>query len=589
MKGWRVMDIRQGIPVSTGITIGEVFLLEAEGVRIPLHFIPKKDVDRETARLEKAFENALAELKNLADDLSAKAGRKIAEIFFAHVGMLADESFRGEFFGRISDKLYTAEFAVARTMRHWRSIFQKDGFMAPRVTDLDDLEKRLLRHLLGQKREELSNLKSEVVLVSHDLSPSQIATVDAGKVKGFATDAGGPTSHTGIIAAALGIPAVVGLGTITNEVTGGDTIIVDGSQGIVVVEPDKETRRRYSQKRKAAMKSDQVLLRELKDLPSETKDGHHISLMANIESPREIGKALKHGADGIGLYRTEFLFVGSDSIPSCDDHYRAYMDAVKSLEGRPLVIRTLDLGADKFNSHQPALKEHNPFLGLRSLRYCLKNPEVFEEQLRAILRASASGKLSVMFPLVGGVEELKAANAILAEVKVQMKRDGEEYDSQMPVGTMIELPSAVMGADALARNCDFFSIGTNDLIQYALAVDRGNEHVADMYRPEHPAVLRMISMTVDSAKRANIPVSLCGEMASAVIYTVLLIGLGITSFSLAPPQIIPEVKKIIRSINMSDARDLARAVSSAEDADHARDLLTEANEKIMKAAGIPSL
>ncbi len=578
------MDIRQGIPVSTGISIGEVFLLEAEGVRIPTRFVPQDQTHQEVGRLEKAFANALHQLRNLADDLREKAGQKIAEIFVAHAGMLADESFREEVFDRIRDKHYTAEFAVARTMRHWRKLFQSDDFLAPRVADLDDLERRLLRHLLGQKREELSNLTSEVVLVAHDLSPSQIASVDTDKVKGFATDAGGPTSHTGIIASALGIPAVVGLGTITNDATGGDTMIVDGSGGLVIIEPDRETYQRYSDRQRQVLESDQALLKELKNQPSETRDGRKISLMANIESPKEIDKAIQYGADGIGLYRTEFLYVQSDSIPSVNDHFHAYMDAIKGLDGRPIVIRTLDLGADKFSGTEAVIEERNPFLGLRSLRYCLKNPDVFEDQLRAILKASAFGNLSVMFPLVSGIEELKAAREFLDEVKSRMDEAGEEYDPDLPVGIMIELPSAVMNADALARYSDFFSIGTNDLIQYALAVDRGNEHVAELYRPEHPAVLKLIKMTAESAEKANIPVSLCGEMASSVIYSILLIGLGINSFSLAPPQIIPEVKKLIRSTDYADARELADAVLAAEGAEQAREVLEEGNKRIMESA-----
>ncbi len=583
------MDVLQGIPVSTGITIGEVFLLEAEGVRIPVHFIPEEKAGQEAKRLEKAFDKALSELNSLAEELCKKAGRKIAEIFLAHAGMLSDGSFRQEFIERILDKHYTAEFAVARTMRHWRKIFQGDEFLAPRVADLDDLERRLLRHLLGEKREELSNLKNEVVLVLHDLSPSQIASVDTDKVKGVATDAGGPTSHAGIIASALGIPAVVGLGTITSDVSGGDTLIVDGSRGIVVVEPDSNTLSRYSERRKEVMESDQVLIRELKDLPSETSDGKEVSLMANIESPREIKKIVEHGAEGVGLYRTEFLFAGPEhaSTPSVEEHFNAYMEVLKGLEGRPLAIRTLDLGADKFSGPGPVIKEQNPFLGLRSLRYCIKNPKVFEDQLRAILKAGAFGNLSVMFPLVSGVDELKVAREILEEVKEQMEKDGEEFDRDMPVGVMIELPSAVLCADELAKHCDFFSIGTNDLIQYALAVDRGNEHVADLYRPEHPAVLKMINMTVEAAGKAGIPVSLCGEMASTPIYTVLLVGLGISQVSLAPPQIIPEVKKIIRSIDFSEASELAQDLLESAEPDRTHAMLMEANKKIMDAAGLP--
>jgi len=575
------MDIRRGIPVSPGIAIGEVFLLEAEGVRIPEHFIRPEEVNPEVERLTKAMGAALEELHALAEELRSRAGSNIAEIFVAHAGMLGDDSFRREFFDRIKEKRYTAEFAVARTMRHWRKIFQGDAFLAPRVADLDDLERRLLRNLLGQKREELASLRKEVILVAQNLSPSQTASVDTEKVKAFAIDGGGPTSHTAIIASALGLPAVVGLGTITNEVSGGDIVIVDGTQGIVICEPDEETIASYQRRRSEVAESGKLLLEQIKNLPAETPDGRRLGLLANIEFPKEISKAIEYGADGIGLYRTEFLFLMRESPPTEHDHFEAYMEAVRRLGNRPIIIRTLDLGADKLALGAPQVRERNPFLGLRSLRYCLRHPDLLVTQLRAILRASAFGNVKVMFPLVSNLDELLRAKRLLDDIRKEFDRKGEEYDRNMQVGAMIEVPSAAVCADALAKHCDFFSIGTNDLIQYTLAVDRGNEHVAGLYRPEHPAVLRLIKMTVDAAAQAHIPVGLCGEMASVVHYTVLLLGLGIDNLSVAPPVILPEVKRVIRSVRYAEAKQLAEEILSANDLAEGARLLEEMNKRLL--------
>jgi len=579
------MDVRQGLPVSPGIAIGEVFLLEAEGVRISQHFIAPEEGAGEVERLQTAVAEALEELRVLAEDVRAKAGSKIAEIFVAHAGMLSDESFRQEFYDRILHKNYTAEFAVARTMRHWRKVFQDDAFLAPRVSDLDDLERRLLRRLVGHRYEDLSTLKADVVLVAHDLSPSQIASVDPERVRAIATDAGGPTSHTAIIASALGLPAVVGLGTVTNDVSGGDMMIVDGSRGTVIIEPDETTLENYNKRRDQVRESGKVLLEELRDLAAETSDGRKIGLWANIESPKEIARAIEYGADGIGLYRTEFLFLTRDSAPTEHEHFEAYMEAIRHLGDRPIVIRTVDLGADKFAKSMSVGPEGNPFLGLRSLRYCLSHPELLATQLRAILRASAYGNVKVMFPLVSSLDELHRAKRILRNVREEFDKKGEEYDRNMQVGIMIEVPSAAVCADNLARHCDFFSIGTNDLIQYTLAVDRANEHVADLYRPEHPAVLRLIKMTVDAAAAAGIPVSLCGEMGSVVIYTVLLVGLGIDCLSVAPPRILPEIKKIVRSISFAEAREFADDILNAEDPAAAFKQLEQRNKAFLPELG----
>ena len=578
------MEILQGIPVSPGIAAGEVFLLEAEGVRIPDHFIEPDQAARELEHLRNAMEAANEELRQLAAELRKKAGSKIAEIFVAHAGMLNDESLSEEFFDGISKKHYTAEFAVARTMRRWRKLLQGDGFLAQRVSDLDDLERRLLKHLLGERREELATLQKDVILVANDLSPSQTASIDVEKVKGIAIDHGGSTSHTAIIAAALGLPAVVGLESITGEVSGGDKVILDGTRGLVVVDPDPETLQRYMRRRSEAVETGRALRDELKDLPAETPDGHRVCLLANIEFSREITKALGYGAQGIGLYRTESLYLTQTTTPTEDEHFEAYMEALQLLGDLPLTIRTLDLGADKFIPGGGQPREQNPFLGLRSLRYCLNHPELFRTQLRAILRASAHGNVRIMFPLVTSFDDLMQAKAVLEEIREEFDARHEDYDRNMPVGIMIEVPSAALCADMLARHCDFFSIGTNDLIQYTLAVDRANEHVASLYRPESPAVLRLIKMTIDAAVAAGIPVGMCGEMASMVGFTALLLGMGLQEFSCAPAVVLPEIKKIIRSVKHSEARELADAILNADDPREGLHHLEKMNRELLPGA-----
>ena len=495
--------------------------------------------------------------------------------------MLRDNYFREEFFERIRAKKYAAEFAVSRTMRQWRMVFQEDSFLATRVPDLDDLERRLLRSLLGAKREELGTLKSEVILVAHDLAPSQTASVDTQRVKGIAIEGGGPTSHTAIIARALGIPAVVGVGSVTAELSGGDMVIVDGSQGLVIVEPDEETLESYRQRRSEFTQSGLILMEELRDQPAETLDGRRVHIMANIEFPREIPGAIEHGAEGIGLYRTEFLYLASDEPPTEREHFEAYMEAVRQLGGRPMIIRTLDLGADKFGGIHDVAVERNPFLGRRSIRYCLDHPEMFREQLRAILRVSVHGDVRVMFPLISSVDEVVQVRRMLDDLCEEFEQRGEDYDRDLQVGIMVEVPSAAVCAEMLAEHVDFFSIGTNDLIQYTIAIDRANEHVSDMYRPLHPAVLRLIKMTVDAAHAQGIEVGLCGEMASEVAYAILLLGLGIDHLSAWPAIILPELKKAIRSVRYEDARALSEEIVNIQDADEATRVLMEFNKDVL--------
>ena len=560
------MEIRKGIAVSPGVVIHEAFMFESEGYRIPRHVIRKDEVEGEIHRLEKAIEDSKKEIHELEHMVSENLGSEIGSIFGTHRMILQDVRLKNEIIEKIKKANFTPEFAVTLALRVYIRKFQdvKDSFLAERVSDIVDVERRLLRNLLNEKREELKNLTQEVVLVAHDLTPSQTASLDTEKVKGFATDAGGRTSHTAIVARALGIPAVVGLGTISTDVFGGDIVIVDGNHGIVIVRPDDETLTAYQRKAKSFHIFEEKLATELKDQPATTRDGKHISIYGNIEFPRDININIKYGAEGIGLYRTEFLYLGSPKPPTEEEHLEAYTTVVRELKDKPIIIRTLDLGADKF-TYSDNRKEGNPFLGCRSIRYCFENPHIFKTQLRAILRASATGNMKILFPLISSLQELRRAKQMVWETMEELDKEKIPFNKNIDMGIMIEVPSSVMIADMLAKECDFFSIGTNDLIQYSLAVDRNNERVAYLYCPVHPAILRLLKLAIKAAEENNIPIGICGEMGSEVEYIIPLVGLGLTEFSVAPVTVIPEIKKIVRSITFEKAKEVAEAVCRFDD------------------------
>jgi len=576
------MEIRKGIPASPGIAIREAFVLDAEGVRIARHSVSTDEVPGEVERLGRAFEKARQEVMDLSQSVSQSIDPQVGEILLAHVGMLQDANFRKEFLDYIRHEQVSAELAVARVMRRWRRIFQENDFLASRISDIDDIERRLLLILVEENKELIDSLQNEVVIVAHDLGPSQTASLDTERVKAFATDRGGPASHTAIVARALGIPAVVGLQNITSEVDGGDILIIDGHTGVVIIEPDEDTLNEYRRRQSDEARKDQALLEELRDLPSETPDGCRVSILGNIEFPKEVPGCLDRGAEGIGLYRTEFLYLAEEKLPTEHDHFRAYMKALNHLQGRPITIRTLDLGADKFGVPD-AGAERNPFLGCRSIRYCLANPALLRNQLRAVLRAATFGKVKVMFPMISSLEEIKTAKAILTEVRGELEREGVEHDPNIEIGAMIEVPSAVLIADALAQEVSFFSIGTNDLIQYTLAVDRGNQCVAHMYTPAHPAVLRLIKQAIDAANRHGIDVGVCGEMGGDVAFTILRIGMGIRQLSVAPASVIPEIKKVIRSVSYSKAMELADQVLAMNDSTEIVSCIQSANKTFLPA------
>ena len=543
------------------MAIAPVVVIGTEEFEVPRREVPSDLGKVELARLKKAISVSKEEVQDLRDRTAERIGKEIASIFDFHLGLLDDQEVTQKFTDAITDGHVTAEYAVATVLRAYAREFQSmPTYFADRVKDIYDIEKRLLRNLIGEKRQSLSHLTRDMNVLAHDLTPSQTAGMDRAHICGLAMDAGGKTSHTAIVARALGIPAVVGLNDVTADAAGGDMVIIDGNRGLVVIDPDE---RALKQARRMAAQQVEFVheLDTLRELPAITKDGHEIALLGNIEFPGEVQTVLEKGGQGIGLYRTEFLYLASDSEPSEKDHFQAYRKVIDLCVGKPLVIRTLDLGADKYTQARARVPERNPFLGCRSIRLCLQNLPMFKTQLRAILRASVDAHVSLLFPLLTNVMELRQAKIIVRDVMEDLEEEGLEYREDIPIGIMVETPSAALQCQAFAQEVDFFSIGTNDLIQYTLAVDRGNERVAALFSAANPAVLRLIKEVIRGGQRYGIPVSVCGEMAGDPMFTMLLLGLGLRIFSCAPPAI-PGVKKVIRSTTMEHSLQVARRVMS---------------------------
>jgi len=573
------MDIKKGTGVSPGLAISTAIVLDAENLVIPHRQIPPANVNPEIDRFQHALNDSIQDLSRQRDELLAHQRKEVAAILDFHIGVLQDKSLIDQIGEEIRSHLSTAEYAVGVVMKKFAAVFStmSDRYLAERVKDIHDIERQLLQRLLGQHRLDLSHLTSDVVIIAHDLLPSQAASLDRRHVKGFATDAGGRTSHTAIVARSMGIPAVVGLTDITSDVSAGDLVIIDGNHGVVIINPDPQIleENRGAEIRRLKIESERATLQEL---PAQTLDGHLISLMANIEFPNEVDDALKRGAEGVGLYRTEFLYLASDHEPSEEEHYGAYADALLRLKNRPLVIRTLDLGADKYTQSKFHNPERNPFLGDRSIRMCLHDIPMFKRQLRAIMRSSVLGDVRVMFPMITTLMELRQAKMLLNDVMEEHEDEGVSYNRYIPIGMMIEVPSAALMAEKFAKEVNFFSIGTNDLIQYTLAVDRTNEKVAGLFCPGHPAVLGLVRDVIRKGSR-SIGVSMCGEMAGEPLYTLLLLGLGLTTFSMNSPDI-PEVKKLIRSTTMEHARQVARRVMSFDSERQVMHYLRDETQKI---------
>ena len=564
------MKVLWGSGVSPGIQMAKAFLLEREDFIVLRRKLGGEDIERDVERLEKAIEETIEELTQLESRLQHELGDAYADIFQAHIMVLKDEHFSQQTIRRAREKSMNIEYALMEEMNQVETVFSEmhDTYLRERGGDIRDVGTRVLRKLLGKEREELHSLTEPAIVVAHDLSPSGTASMAKDMVVGLVTDVGGPTSHTAILARALEIPAVVGLQNITRFVTTGDTLIVDGSRGRVVAEPDKETERAYGEERREF----EIFTRELDktaDLPAETVDGHRIILAANIELPEEVSHVHVHGAEGIGLYRTEFLYMNRRGLPSETEQFEAYKALAEQVAPHAAVVRTIDLGGDKYVSHLEIPQEMNPSMGWRAIRFCLQRPEIFRTQLRAILRASAHGKLKIMYPLISGPEELREANKHLESVKRVLRAEGTAFDEDIEVGAMIEVPAAVMVGDILAQYVDFFSIGTNDLIQYSIAVDRVNEKIAHLYEPAHPGVLRMVRLIVGAAKAGGIWVGMCGEMAADPGFALVLLGMGLDELSVAAIAI-PEIKLLIRAATFRDAQELADRVLSLRSAEEIR-------------------
>ena len=562
---------RRGIAVSPGVVSGPALVLGTEDFRIPQVFVSVDAVDTEVARFRQAVELVCDEIA-LNEQLATKQlGKQYGAIFAAHLMMARNPKLLSEIETLIRDRCYSPEFASSRVLRQYAREFQNlgDQYLAERAVDLFDLEKRILRHLLGERREELTHLTAPVIVLAHDLTPSETAKLDKKFVLGFATEAGGPTSHTAILAGALELPAIVGIGNFLSEVSGGELVILDGTHGEITIDPDADATSRYKDSA-ARLRTFSERLQQLRDIVPQTKDGTRIQIFGNIEFPDEIEHCTQRGADGVGLYRTEFLYLENDTEPTEADHYHAYSRVVHAMGDRPVVIRTLDLGADKVPASSPTpARALNPVLGLRSIRLSLQNLPLFKTQLRAILRAAVNGNVSIMFPLVSTLLELRQAKMILADVVEDLEDHGIAFQRDVPVGMMVEVPAAAVIADEFAREVDFFSIGTNDLIQYTLAADRSDLSVANLYCAGDPSILRLIEIVLQAGEKQGIPVTVCGQMSSDPKYLPLLVGMGLRQLSVTP-HAIPNLKEIARHVTLADCEQIAahaRSLDTARDVD----------------------
>jgi phosphoenolpyruvate-protein phosphotransferase (PTS system enzyme I) len=571
-------DIRsyKGIGVSPGIAIGRALIIEkrvASVYRVPIR---DEEVASEVTRFLESLEKTRDELLDLKAKVSRSMGEEYAQIFEAHAMIVGDASFADKVVQKIENEQVNAEWALAEVQEELQARFAsfEDDYLRERVADVKDVAERVLVNLQGVAHHDLSEIDHDLVIIADDLTPSDTIHFNRRPIVGFASETGGRTSHTSIIAKSLFIPAVIGVPKLTRIVDNDELVIIDGYEGSVIVNPTEAMISEYRSRESRHLEAEKKLL-ENRELAAVTRDHHQVSLQANIELVEELGDAIKYGAEGIGLYRSEFLYISkAPDLPTEDEHFEIYKKLAEALAPNWCVIRTFDLGGKKLARQIMGSKEDNPVLGLRAVRLCMKHRDMFRTQLRALLRASAYGKMKIMFPLISGVQELRQVKTLIREIKAELDLEGIPYNRELQVGIMIEVPSAAVIADLLATEADFFAIGTNDLIQYSLAIDRANENVSYLYEPLHPALLRLIKFVIDAGKRAGIPVEMCGEMASDPIYAIVLLGLGLEIFSMNPSSI-PVVKNVVRSVRYKDCKRIAEVALTKKTAQEIEEFVIE--------------
>ena len=565
-----------GISTSRGVAMGKAFIVAPRELNVERREITAAEVEAEQARLDRSLAVTRDEFSSLRDEVKRADSSIRAEILDAYMLVLDDEMLAARAHSMIADEKVSAEYAFKNTLDDMLTVFEdmEDHYFRERAVDLRDVGNRVVMNLLGVAYRLFEDLPAGAVVVAHDLPPSDAAALPRGKVRAIVTEVGSRTSHTAIMARSMEVPAIVGAEGVMGYVRAGDGLIVDGVNSRVIVNPADDVAAEYERLIRGMGEEDRRRAR-LAELPAMTLDGYRIELSANIEVLPELEAVKRHGCDGVGLYRTEFLFLHRRDLPSEEEQLEAYRKVAEASLPHSCIIRTIDIGGDKFLSFPEVAREMNPYLGLRAIRFCLKRQDIFRTQLRAILRASAFGKVKVMFPMISDVGELRAAKEILSDIRLELKKEGHYFDEELEVGIMVEVPSAALNADTLAQECDFFSLGTNDLIQYTLAADRGNEKIAYLYEPFHPAVLKLIKAAVDAAGRNNIWVGVCGEMVADPKAAILLLGLSCNEFS-ASPASVPDIKMALRSVRYVDARRVAERAVRMTSVGEIRGYLAEA-------------
>jgi phosphotransferase system enzyme I (PtsI) len=578
--------VLQGIGVSPGVVVGPAFIMVTQASQVVEKVIAESEVGQEISRFEDALIETRRQIRQIQKDLENHADASDSSILDAHLMVLDDRMLLEDVITEVRSKKRNAESIVKKVADRFAAKFAsiEDDYLRERVVDIKDVARRLIRNLQGDFKSSLSELTHRVIVVAADLEPSETASLRREMVSGFVTDMGSPTAHTAVMARALQIPAIVGLRNVTDKVMAGDEMLMDGNKGILIIHPTRERLEEYG-KVAQQRQTIQHKLTELTDKPAETTDGHRLVLSANTEGPEELDSILEFGAEGVGLFRSEFLFMSKGRTISEDEQCEAYSLVASRLAPASVIIRTLDLGGDKYFPNAERFHEANPFLGCRSIRLSLLYPQEFKSQIRAIMKANKHGNVKIMYPMISGVNEVIRANELLEEAKQELLERGIDFKPEIDVGAMIEIPSAALTADAIAEHVDFLSIGTNDLCQYTLAVDRVNERVAYLYQPTHPAVIKLIKETVDAGHRHKIWVGICGEMAADPLMTPLLVGLGLDEFSVAPAAV-PMVKDAIRSVTFARCRELAETVlackSASEVLNHCRKLTREVTPELLE-------